>query len=103
MGTATTPVVRAAGAVLWRERGGRLEVTLVHRPRYQDWSWPKGKVDPGECEPAAAVREVAEEVGVQVVLGVPLAPVGYRLPDGVNKVVRYWAARVATEIGRAHV
>ena len=97
MGTATTPVVRAAGAVLWRERGGRLEVTLVHRPRYQDWSWPKGKVDPGECEPAAAVREVAEEVGVQVVLGVPLAPVGYRLPDGVNKVVRYWAARVATD------
>ena len=72
MGTATTPVVRAAGAVLWRERGGRLEVTLVHRPRYQDWSWPKGKVDPGECEPAAAVREVAEEVGVQVVLGVQI-------------------------------
>lgn len=97
MGTTPTPVIRAAGAVLWRERDGRLEVALVHRPRYQDWSWPKGKVDPGECEPATAVREVAEEVGVQVVLGVPLARVGYRLPDGVNKVVRYWTARVATD------
>ena len=97
MSQATTPVVRAAGAVLWRERGGRLEVTLVHRPRYRDWSWPKGKLDPGECEPAAAVREVAEETGAQVVLGVPLAPVGYRTPDGVGKLVTYWAARVTDD------
>jgi 8-oxo-dGTP diphosphatase len=96
MSQTTPPVVRAAGAVLWRERDGRLEVTLVHRPRYGDWSWPKGKVD-RECEPAAAVREVAEETGLQVVLGVPLAPVGYRTPDGVGKLVTYWAARVATD------
>ena len=97
MSQVTTPVIRAAGAVLWREQDGRLEVRLVHRPRYRDWSWPKGKVDPGECEPAAAVREVAEEVGVPVVLGVPLAPVGYRTPDGAGKLVKYWAARVAAD------
>ena len=50
-----TSVVHAAGAVVWRERGGRLEVAVVHRPRYKDWSWPKGKLDPGEsvaaCDP----------------------------------------------------
>jgi 8-oxo-dGTP diphosphatase len=90
-------MVRAAGAVLSREREGRLEVTLVHRPRYRDWSWPKGKLDPGESEPGAAVREVAEEVGTPVVLGVPLVRVGYRTPDGLGKLVRYWAARVATD------
>lgn len=103
MSQTTTPVVRAAGAVAWRERGGRLEVALVHRPRYRDWSWPKGKLDPGECDPAAAVREVAEETGVQVVLGVPLEPVGYRTPDGVGKLVTYWAARVATDDDHAAI
>lgn len=92
-----TPVVRAAGAVPWRVRHGRLEVALVHRPRYQDWSWPKGKVDPGESDPAGAVREVAEEIGEQVVLGVPLPTLGYRTPDGGGKLVHYWAARIATE------
>ena len=66
------PVVHAAGAVLWRERAGRMEVALVHRPRYRDWSGPKGKLDPGETTTAAAVREVEEETGTPVVLGVPL-------------------------------
>ena len=89
-------VVHAAGAVVWRERAGRLEVALVHRPRYKDWSWPKGKLDPGESVPAAAVREVAEEIGVPVVLGVPLPALRYRTPDGRGKAVRYWAARLAT-------
>ena len=97
MSTVAPPMVRAAGAVLWREREGRLEVALVHRPRYKDWSWPKGKLDPDEGEPAAAVREVAEETGASVVLGVPLPPVGYRTPDGNGKLVKYWAARVATD------
>lgn len=91
------PVVHAAGAVLWRERQGRLEVALVHRPRYRDWSWPKGKLDPGECSPGAAAREVAEETGTPVVLGVPLRALRYKTPDGVGKHVRYWAARTATD------
>ena len=90
-------VVRAAGAVVWRERAGRLEVALVHRPSYKDWSWPKGKLDPGESVPAAAAREAAEEIGAPVVLGVPLPGMRYRTPDGRRKTVRYWAARLATE------
>ena len=91
------PVVHAAGAVLWRVRDGRLEVALVHRPRYRDWSWPKGKLDPGESCAAAAAREVAEETGTAVVLGVPLPALHYRTPDGGRKHVRYWAARAATD------
>jgi 8-oxo-dGTP diphosphatase len=90
-------VVHAAGAVVWRERAGRLEVSLVHRPRYKDWSWPKGKLDPGESVPAAAAREVAEEIGQDVVLGVPLATLRYRTPDGRGKQVRYWSARAADD------
>ena len=88
-------VVHAAGAVLWRERRGDLEVALVHRPRYKDWSWPKGKLDPGEPVAAAAVREVEEETGMPVVLGVPLPLLRYTLPEGGTKQVRYWAARQA--------
>lgn len=87
--------VQAAGAVIWREARGRLEVALVHRPRYQDWSWPKGKLEPGEPVSAAAVREVAEETGTHIVLGAPLPLLRYKTPDGLGKVVRYWAARAA--------
>lgn len=90
-------VVHAAGALVWRERAERLEVALVHRPRYRDWSWPKGKLDPGESVPAAAVREVEEETGTPVVLGIPLPGLAYRTADGRRKQVRYWAARPATD------
>ncbi|EYR64354.1 hypothetical protein N866_12335 [Actinotalea ferrariae CF5-4] len=90
-------VVEAAGALVWRERDGRLELPVVHRPRYKDWSWPKGKVDPGEQLPAAAVREVAEEIDEQVVLGVPLPSLRYTTSDGRTKRVHYWAARCATD------
>ena len=72
-----------------------LEVLLVHRPGYQDWSWPKGKVDPGESAPAAAVREISEETGCDVALGMPLPRLRYRLSDGRTKRVHLWAARVA--------
>lgn len=88
-------VVQAAGALVWRVRLGRLQVALVHRPRYDDWSWPKGKVDPGETILAAATREVAEETGHDVVLGVPLPGLEYALSDGRRKRVHYWAAQVA--------
>lgn len=97
--SASPQLVHAAGAVVWRDDADRLEVMLVHRPRYKDWSWPKGKLDPGESVAAAAVREVQEETGVPVVLGVPLPLLRYRLADGRFKQVRYWAA---TEAGRDH-
>ena len=86
-------IVHAAGALVWREKGGDLQVLLVHRPRYDDWSFPKGKLESGESLCACAVREVAEETGVQVRLEQPLETVRYRLGDGTRKEVRYWAAR----------
>lgn len=85
------PDVLAAGAVV--SRSGR-EVLLVHRPRYDDWSFPKGKLDRGEHPTSAAVREVEEETGLRVRLGPALAP--QRYPHGSRmKSVYYWAARVA--------
>jgi 8-oxo-dGTP pyrophosphatase MutT (NUDIX family)/phosphohistidine phosphatase SixA len=81
--------VRAAGAVVLRK--GR--VLLVHRPAYDDWSFPKGKLDRGELSPAAAIREVEEETGLRVRLGVPLGRQSY--PNGPRtKVVDYWVGRV---------
>ena len=73
-----TDAVLAAGALVWREREGQLEVLAVHRPRYNDWSWPKGKLDPGETLPACAVREVAEETRVTIDLGIPCPRSGTR-------------------------
>lgn len=90
-------MVVAAGALVWREREGRLEVLVIHRPRYDDWSWPKGKLDAGETSPVAAVREVAEETGLEVALGVPLPMLRYRVSGGRTKEVHYWAARELDE------
>lgn len=86
--------IYAAGAVLWREIEGELKVLLVHRSRYNDWAWPKGKVDPGETLPQTAVREIREETGLKVNLGVKLPVLHYTLPNGEAKEVHYWAARV---------
>jgi 8-oxo-dGTP diphosphatase len=80
-----------------------LEVLLIHRPRYGDWSWPKGKVEPGEHPVACAVRETAEETGQQVILGVPLPSLRYRIGGRRRKYVYYWAARQATERDAAPV
>jgi 8-oxo-dGTP diphosphatase len=66
--------VPAAGTLPWRRRRGQLEVALVHRPKYDDWSWAKGKLDPDEEWPAAAVRETLEETSLEVSLGRPLPP-----------------------------
>lgn len=86
--------VRAAGAVLWRPVDGGVEVAVAHRPRYGDWSLPKGKVDPGETVAATAVREVLEETGFTAVLGRHLGQVAYRV-GGADKTVDYFAARAA--------
>jgi len=88
--------IRAAGAVLWRPARPGPEVALVHRPRYGDWSLPKGKAQAGEHILRTAVREVAEETGVRVVLGRRLASTSYQTSGGSAKVVDYWAARAAT-------
>jgi 8-oxo-(d)GTP phosphatase len=81
--------VLAAGAVVVRKGA----VLLVHRPRYDDWSFPKGKLDRGEAAPTAAVREVAEETGVAIRLGVPLG--SQRYPSGQRKkTVFYWHGQV---------
>lgn len=88
--------VTAAGAIPWRLNSAtkdRLEVLLIHRPRYDDWSWPKGKLDPGETVPECASREVAEEIGLNAPLGIPLPPIHYHVPAGL-KVVHYWAVEV---------
>ncbi|WP_296376424.1 MULTISPECIES: NUDIX hydrolase [unclassified Pseudonocardia] len=84
--------VRAAGAVLWRASESGTELALVHRPRYDDWSFPKGKLDRGETMPFAAVREVAEETGWRCRLGPVLGDVHYEVPEG-PKLVRYWSAQ----------
>ncbi|MGI9000662.1 MAG: NUDIX hydrolase [Pseudonocardia sp.] len=84
--------VRAAGCVLWRPGARDPEIALVHRPRYDDWSFPKGKLDPGESMPFAAVREVTEETGQSLRLGAVLGDVRYLVPEG-PKLVRYWAAQ----------
>jgi 8-oxo-dGTP pyrophosphatase MutT (NUDIX family) len=86
----------AAGAVLWRWRhSGEVEIALVHRPRYGDWSLPKGKLDPGESIWAAAVREVREETGFEATLGRSLGQAQYRVdtPAAATKTVSYFAAR----------
>lgn len=86
--------ILAAGAVLWQAGADASapEVAVIHRPRYDDWSLPKGKVDPGEVEPVTAVREIHEETGHTAVLGRRLTSVSYPLDHGTKKV-RYWAAR----------
>jgi 8-oxo-dGTP diphosphatase len=87
--------VYAAGALLWRVVDDELMVALIHRARYDDWSWPKGKVDPGETLPETAVREIAEETGLKVKLGLRLGIIKYKLPNGADKEVHYWASRVS--------
>jgi 8-oxo-dGTP pyrophosphatase MutT (NUDIX family) len=83
--------VKASGGVVWRRAAdGGLELVVVHRPRYDDWSLPKGKLDAGESWEDAALREVEEEIGLRCWLGDELPPVGYRDNKGRAKVVRYW-------------
>jgi 8-oxo-dGTP pyrophosphatase MutT (NUDIX family)/catechol 2,3-dioxygenase-like lactoylglutathione lyase family enzyme len=88
-------VVRAAGGVVWRRSPDGVDVVLVHRPRYDDWTLPKGKVDPGESDESAALREVEEESRVVGHLGPELPGTTYIDRSGRTKRVRYWAMTVA--------
>ena len=92
--------VRAAGGIVWRPVAGRgplrqrlrprYEVVLVHRPRYDDWSFPKGKPDGDERDEDTALREVEEETGLRCRLGAPFGETSYEDSRGRDKVVRYW-------------
>ena len=106
-------LVRSAGALVWRFTDparvavpgepidpADIEVLMVHRPRYHDWSWPKGKTENGESLVAAAVREVEEETGQIITLGAPLTTQRYRLGGGQTKEVHYW---VGTPVPAGHV
>jgi 8-oxo-dGTP diphosphatase len=92
-----TLTVQAAGCVLWRRSPvtGELELCLVHRPKYDDWSWPKGKLKRGEDPLAGALREVAEETGHTAVPAAELPSALYPA-NGRPKRVRYWAAEAVS-------
>jgi phosphohistidine phosphatase SixA/8-oxo-dGTP pyrophosphatase MutT (NUDIX family) len=85
-------LIRAAGGVVWRHGPAGIEIALVHRPKYDDWSLPKGKLEPGESALRAAVREVGEELGSQVGVSRRLGRIRYRVETG-PKVVDFWLMR----------
>jgi 8-oxo-(d)GTP phosphatase len=88
----TETAVYAAGGVVWRIVDEKLLVLLIHRTKYRDVTLPKGKVDPGEMLAETAAREIFEETGIRVALGVPVGVSRYRLPSKRQKIVHYWAA-----------
>lgn len=83
-------VVRAAGGLVVRQPGSVLEVLLVHRPAYDDWTFPKGKAEPGEQDAACALREVEEETGLRCELGEEVGETRYRDARDRKKIVRYF-------------
>ncbi|MCU1476616.1 MAG: hydrolase [Subtercola sp.] len=93
--------IYAAGAVCWRVIGGKVRILVIHRAQRNDVSLPKGKVEAGETLPETAVREVLEETGLAIDLGVPLGVTSYTMPNNRDKVVYYWAAEVTPESSAA--
>ena len=91
--------IEAAGGVVMRKGPDETEIAVVHRPRYDDWSFPKGKLDPGETFEEAALREVREETGLTCRLGPELAFAHYDDNKGRPKVVRYWLMAVIEDPG----
>ena len=90
-----TPQLKAAGGVVWCEIAGEIRVAVIHRPRYDDWTLPKGKLEGGESELAGAVREVREEIGAEVAVSRRLGCVEYPV-DGVPKSVAFFCMRYLT-------
>ncbi|PZU48734.1 MAG: DNA mismatch repair protein MutT [Microbacterium sp.] len=97
----TETAVYAAGGVVWRVVAGKLRILVIHRTAYADVTLPKGKVDPGETLAETAVREVFEETGIRVALGIPVGVSRYRMPRGRQKIVHYWSAQATEEAIRA--
>ncbi len=92
--------VRAAGGLVCRrDADGATEILLVHRPAYDDWSFPKGKLESDESEEEAATREVEEETGLRCTLAEPLESARYTDRKGRPKEVRYWRMEVAADTG----
>ena len=89
--------IRAAGGLVTRPAGGAVEVLVVHRPRYDDWSLPKGKAEPGEADEDTARREVEEETGYRCTLAERLPTVRYVDRFGRDKEVRFWRMTVTGE------
>ena len=87
---ASEPEIRAAGGIVHRHNGAATEVLVVHRPKYEDWSLPKGKLDPGETLEQAALREVEEETGWRCALGAHIGKNEYRDRHGRSKRVDWW-------------
>ena len=97
-----TPPIIAAGGVIWRHNiDGEVEVLLVHRPRYDDWTLPKGKLEDGEALIACAYRELLEETGLSVKLGPYIGSVEYFVPDGLKQVA-YWSASLVSDNSAFH-
>ncbi|NLP82674.1 NUDIX hydrolase [Microbacterium sp. CFH 90308] len=97
----TETAVYAAGGVVWRIVDGKLRVLLIHRTKYRDVTLPKGKVDPGEMLAETAAREIHEETGIRVSLGVPVGVSRYHLPSKRTKIVHYWSAHATDDAIRA--
>ncbi len=96
-------MVRAAGGVVVRDGEGGREILVVHRPRYDDWTFPKGKAEPGESDEECALREVEEETGLRCELDRELPSTSYADAHGRQKRVRYWLMRpVEGELHFAH-
>ena len=92
-------MVEAAGGVVVRDGDAGTEVCVVHRPRYDDWTFPKGKLDPGESFEDAALREVEEETGLRCTLEAELPSTEYRDTKDRPKIVRYWQMEVDEDPG----
>ena len=97
----TETAVYAAGGVVWRVVDEKLKVLLIHRTRFRDVTLPKGKVEPGEMLAETAAREIHEETGIRVSLGVPVGVSRYRLPSTRTKIVHYWSAEATDAAIRA--